>query len=93
MRSISLAVLVLVLMAPWSWLIRFNVAQPSALEEPSRWRPISRAHRRSQVLMGHKTLAMTLSYAHLAPVFQRDAITRLDTYIASTPSGHAVTAR
>ena len=28
-------------------------------------------------LMGHKTITMTLRYAHLAPDFQRDAITRL----------------
>jgi site-specific recombinase XerD len=30
-------------------------------------------------LMGHKTIAMTLRYAHLAPDFQRDSINRLDT--------------
>jgi integrase len=44
-------------------------------------------------LMGHKTVAMTLRYAHLAPDFQRDAITRLDTYMGTTPSEPAVTAR
>jgi integrase len=42
-------------------------------------------------LMGHKTIAMTLRYAHLAPDFQRDAINRLDTYIDTGPSRHAVT--
>jgi hypothetical protein len=36
---------------------------------------------------------MTLRYAHLAPDFQRDAINRLDTYMATTPSEPAVTAR
>jgi site-specific recombinase XerC len=30
-------------------------------------------------LMGHKTIAMTLRYAHLAPDFQRHSINRLDT--------------
>jgi integrase len=44
-------------------------------------------------LMGHKTLAVTLRYAHLAPDFQRDAINRLDTYMGTTPSEPAVTAR
>jgi hypothetical protein len=29
-------------------------------------------------LMEHKTIAMTLRYTHLAPHFQRNAITRLD---------------
>jgi integrase len=43
-------------------------------------------------LMGHKTLAMTLRYAHLAPDFQRDAITRLDTSMDTRPSEEAVTA-
>lgn len=37
-------------------------------------------------LMGHETIAMILSYAHLAPDFQRDAINRLATY---TDTGHA----
>jgi integrase len=41
-------------------------------------------------LMGHKTIAMTLRYAHLAPDFQRDAINRLDTYMDTGPSKHAV---
>jgi site-specific recombinase XerD len=44
-------------------------------------------------LMGHKTFEMTLRYAHLAPDFQCDAITRLDTSIGTMPSGAAVTAR
>jgi integrase len=43
-------------------------------------------------LMGHKTIAMTLRYAHLAPDFQRDAINRLDTYMDTTRLGHAVSA-
>jgi integrase len=43
-------------------------------------------------LLGHKTLAMTLRYAHLAPDFQRDAINRLDTYMDTGQSAHAVTA-
>jgi integrase len=42
-------------------------------------------------LMGHKTIAMTLRYAHLAPDFQRDAINRLDTYMDTRPSQHSVT--
>jgi site-specific recombinase XerD len=42
-------------------------------------------------LMGHKTLAMTLRYAHLAPDFQRDAITRLDTSMDTRPTEEAVT--
>jgi integrase len=42
-------------------------------------------------LMGHKTMAMTLRYAHLAPDFQRDAINRLDTYMDTRPSQQAVT--
>ncbi len=37
-------------------------------------------------LMGHKTIAVTLRYAHLAPDFQRDAINRLDTYMDIVPS-------
>jgi site-specific recombinase XerD len=44
-------------------------------------------------LMGHKTFAMTLRYAHLAPDFQRDAITRLDTSISTRPSESSITAR
>jgi integrase len=43
-------------------------------------------------LMGHKTLAMTLRYAHLAPDFQREAITRLDTYMDTGTSRHTTTA-
>ena len=43
-------------------------------------------------LMGHKTFAMTLRYAHLAPDFQRDAITRLDTSMGTRPFSQAVTA-
>jgi site-specific recombinase XerD len=43
-------------------------------------------------LMGHKTIAMTLRYAHLAPDFQRDAINRLDTSMDTTRLGHAVSA-
>jgi site-specific recombinase XerD len=43
-------------------------------------------------LLGHKTLAMTLRYAHLAPDFQRDAINRLDNYMDTGQSAHAVTA-
>ena len=31
-------------------------------------------------LMGHKTFAMTLRYAHLAPVHQLEAVRRLDTW-------------
>ena len=42
-------------------------------------------------LMGHKTLAMTLRYAHLAPDFQREAITRLDTYMDTERLRHAGT--
>jgi integrase len=42
-------------------------------------------------LMGHKTIAMTLRYAHLAPDFQRDAIHRLDTSMDTSRTGHAVT--
>jgi integrase len=45
-----------------------------------------------KALMGHKTIAMTLRYAHLAPDFQRDAINRLDTYMDTRPSEKAVTA-
>jgi integrase len=44
-------------------------------------------------LMGHKTFAMALRYAHLAPDFQRDALTRLDTSIGTTPLEASVTAR
>jgi integrase len=44
-------------------------------------------------LMGHKTVAITMRYAYLAPDFQREAITRLDTDMDTTPSGNAVTAR
>jgi hypothetical protein len=44
-------------------------------------------------LIGYKTLAMTLRYAHLAPDFQCEAITRLDIYRDTTPSETAVTAR
>jgi integrase len=43
-------------------------------------------------LMGHKTLVMTLRYAHLAPDFQRDAINRLDTSMDTRPFEEAVTA-
>jgi site-specific recombinase XerD len=43
-------------------------------------------------LMGHKTIAMTLRYAHLARDFQRDAINRLDTSMDTTRLGHAVSA-
>jgi integrase len=43
-------------------------------------------------LLGHKTIAMTLRYAHLAPDFQREAINRLDTYMDTRPSENAVTA-
>jgi site-specific recombinase XerD len=42
-------------------------------------------------LMGHKTLTMTLRYAHLAPDFQREAIARLDTYMDTGGLRHAVT--
>lgn len=31
--------------------------------------------------LGHKTIQMTLRYAHLAPDYKRGAITRLDTYM------------
>jgi len=41
-------------------------------------------------LMGHKTIAMTLRYAHLAPDFQRDSINRLDTYMDTGESLHVV---
>jgi integrase len=41
-------------------------------------------------LMGHKTIAMTLRYAHLAPDFQRDSINRLDTYMDTGASRHFV---
>jgi integrase len=40
--------------------------------------------------MGHKTIAMTLRYAHLAPDFQRDSINRLDTYMDTEASRHFV---
>jgi integrase len=43
-------------------------------------------------LMGHKTFAMTLRYAHLAPDFQRDAIARLDTSMGTRCVERAVTA-
>ena len=43
-------------------------------------------------LMGHKTFAMMLRYAHLAPDFQRDAITRLHTSMDPRPTEPAVTA-
>jgi integrase len=41
-------------------------------------------------LMGPKTIAMTLRYAHLAPSFQRDAINRLDTYLDTGHGRHVV---
>jgi len=31
-----------------------------------------------QELMGHKTIAMTLRYAHLSPTHQREAVQRLN---------------
>ncbi len=34
--------------------------------------------RTAQELMGHKTIAMTCRYAHLAPKHQLEAISRLD---------------
>jgi site-specific recombinase XerD len=43
-------------------------------------------------LMGHKTIAITLRYAHLARDFQRDAINRLDTSMDTMRLGHAVSA-
>jgi hypothetical protein len=33
-----------------------------------------------QELMGHKTIAMTCRYAHLAPSHQLEAVRRLDTW-------------
>jgi hypothetical protein len=42
--------------------------------------------------MGHKTIAMTLRYAQLAPDFQWDAINRLATSMDTTRLGHAVSA-
>ena len=42
--------------------------------------------------MGHKTIAMTLRSAPLAPDFQRDAINRLDTSMDTTQLGYAVSA-
>ena len=44
-------------------------------------------------LMGHKTFAMTLRYTNLAPDFQREAITRLETYMGTTPSDNALSAQ
>ncbi len=34
--------------------------------------------------LGHKDIKMTLRYAHLAPDYERSAITRLDTYMDTT---------
>jgi integrase len=39
-----------------------------------------------QELMGHKTVAMTIRYSHLAPAHQRDAIERLVTLPTLTPT-------
>jgi hypothetical protein len=40
-----------------------------------------------QEVMGHKTLAMTLRYAHLSPGHQMDAVRRLDENPTGTPAG------
>jgi integrase len=42
-------------------------------------------------LMGHKTITMTLRYAHLAPDFQREAINRLDTSMDTALTERTVT--
>ena len=42
--------------------------------------------RRVQELMGHKTIAMTCRYAHLAPGGQLDAVCRLDGWGRETPT-------
>jgi integrase len=36
--------------------------------------------------LGHKDIKMTLRYAHLAPDYKRDAISRLDTYMDTRPN-------
>ena len=40
-----------------------------------------------QELMGHKTLAMTLRYAHLSPAHQLDAVQRLNRAATATATG------
>lgn len=40
-----------------------------------------------QVLLGHKTIAMTLKYSHLSPGHQRDAVQRLISNRTGTTSG------
>jgi hypothetical protein len=42
--------------------------------------------RQVQELMGHKTIAMTCRYAHLAPQHQLDAVSRLDGWGKQTSS-------
>jgi integrase len=43
-----------------------------------------------QELMGHKTLAMTLRYAHLSPAHQRDAVQRLNREPTATTTATSV---
>src|SRR5262249_5484060 len=57
----------------------------------SRW-PASTSGR-SQELLGHQSLAMTLRYANLSPAHKRDAVRHLERTRTGTTTGTSVTYR